>query len=149
MHLPWQCLRLSSPQQHSVLPDTESQNCRGLKGPLEMVESNPPAKAGSLDQVAQVGVQAGLEGLQTRRLHNLPGQEFQGSVTLTVKMFLCTVAQNFPFWPFPIVLLPRMAEKSLAMFLCLCFTLDIDIDQTPLRLLCSRLNRTRSLSLSL
>ena len=27
---------------------TESQNCRGWKGPLEIIESNPSAKAGSL-----------------------------------------------------------------------------------------------------
>ena len=53
---------------------TESQNCRGWKGPLEIIETNPPAKAGSLHQVAQVGVQARLEYLQRRRLHNLPGQ---------------------------------------------------------------------------
>ena len=53
---------------------TESQNCRGWKGPLAIIESTPPAKAGSLDQVAQVGVQVGLECLQRRRLHNLSGQ---------------------------------------------------------------------------
>ncbi len=40
---------------------TESQNCSGWKGPLEIIEFNPPAKAGSLDQVAQVDVQVGLE----------------------------------------------------------------------------------------
>ena len=34
----------------------------------------PPAKAGSLEQAAQVGVQTGLEYLQRRTLHNLPGQ---------------------------------------------------------------------------
>ena len=53
---------------------TESQNCRGWKGPLEIIESNPPAKAGSLDQVPQVCIQAGLELLQRRRLHNPSGQ---------------------------------------------------------------------------
>ena len=52
---------------------TESQNCRGWKGPLE-IKSNPPAKASSLDQVAQVGAQMGPECLQRRRLHNLSGQ---------------------------------------------------------------------------
>jgi len=32
------------------LPDQvrDSQNCRGWKGPLKIIESNPPAKAGSL-----------------------------------------------------------------------------------------------------
>ena len=53
---------------------TESQNCRGWKEPPEIIETNPPAKAGSLHQVAQVGVQARLEYLQRRRLPNLPGQ---------------------------------------------------------------------------
>ena len=52
----------------------KSQNHMGWKGPLEIIETNPPAKAGSLHQVAQVGVQARLEYLQRRRLHNLPGQ---------------------------------------------------------------------------
>ena len=32
----------------------ESQNCRGWKGPPEIIESNPPAKVSSLHQVAQV-----------------------------------------------------------------------------------------------
>lgn len=53
---------------------TDSQNCRGWKGPPEIIESNPPAKAGSLHHVTQVGVQEGLEYLQRRRLHNPPGQ---------------------------------------------------------------------------
>ena len=38
---------------------TESQNCRGWKGTLEIIESNPTAQ-----QAAQVGVQVGLECLQ-------------------------------------------------------------------------------------
>ena len=53
---------------------TESQNCRGWKGPPEIIQSNPPAKASSLDQATPVGIQAGLECLQRRRIHNLPGQ---------------------------------------------------------------------------
>ena len=52
---------------------TESQNCWGWKRSSEIIESNPPANAGSLQQVAQVGVQTGLEYLQ-RRLHNPSGQ---------------------------------------------------------------------------
>jgi len=39
---------------------TESQNFKGWKVPLEIIMSNTPAKAGSLGQVAQVGVQVGL-----------------------------------------------------------------------------------------
>ena len=33
------------------------------------IRSNPPAKAGSLEQVAQVGVQTGLESSQRSSLH--------------------------------------------------------------------------------
>ena len=49
------------------------QNCRGWKGLLEIIQSNPPAKAGSLDQAAQMGIQVDLERLQ-RRLHTLSVQ---------------------------------------------------------------------------
>lgn len=38
---------------------TESQNCRHWKGPLKIIKSNSPAKAASLQQDAQVGVQMG------------------------------------------------------------------------------------------
>jgi len=41
-------------------PTDESQNHRGWKGPQVIIKSNGPAKAGSLQQVAQVDVQAGL-----------------------------------------------------------------------------------------
>jgi len=52
---------------------TESQNHRGWKGPLE-IESNPTAKASSLEEVSQESIQAGFEYLQRSKLHNLPGQ---------------------------------------------------------------------------
>lgn len=38
----------------------ESQNCRDWKGLQEVIGTNPPAKAGSLQQAAQVGIQ--IEG---------------------------------------------------------------------------------------
>lgn len=47
---------------------TESQNCRGQKEHLEISESDHPA--GSVQQVAQEGIQEGLEYL-LRRLHSL------------------------------------------------------------------------------
>ena len=53
---------------------TESQNCRGWKGPRDHLVQ-PPDKAVSLDQVAQVCIQAGLEHLQRRRFHNLTSQK--------------------------------------------------------------------------
>jgi len=49
---------------------TDSQDGRGWKGPLWVTQPNPLPKQGHPDQAAQ----AGLEYLQRRRLHNLPGQ---------------------------------------------------------------------------
>jgi len=49
-------------------------NLRGWKGPLWVTQPNPLPKQGHLEQAAQHHVQAGLEYLQRRRLHNLPGQ---------------------------------------------------------------------------
>ena len=57
---------------------TESQNGRGWKGPLEITQSNPLPKQGHPEQAAEDLVQAGLEYLQRRRLHNLPGQPVPG-----------------------------------------------------------------------
>ncbi|NXP70429.1 HLTF factor, partial [Ramphastos sulfuratus] len=50
--------------------------CRSWKGPKEIIQSNPPAKAGpdNLAQGTQEHIQTGLERLQRRRLHNLSGQ---------------------------------------------------------------------------
>ncbi|NXG41716.1 GBRR2 protein, partial [Psilopogon haemacephalus] len=55
---------------------TGSRNVRGWKGPKEIIQSKPPARAGpySLAQVTQEHIQTGLERLQRRRLHNLSGQ---------------------------------------------------------------------------
>ncbi|NXN10991.1 SHAN2 protein, partial [Indicator maculatus] len=48
----------------------------GWKGPPEIMESNPPARAGPENpaQVTQEHIQMGLERLQRRRLHNLSRQ---------------------------------------------------------------------------
>ena len=53
---------------------TESQNCRGWNGPTEIIESTPYTKAGTLQWVAQVGIQMTLEYLHNRRLHYISGQ---------------------------------------------------------------------------
>ena len=53
---------------------TESQNSRGWKGPLWAIYSTPLPKEGHLQQAAQDLFQVGLEYLQRRRLHHLPGQ---------------------------------------------------------------------------
>ena len=53
---------------------TESQDGRGWKGPLWIIWSNSLPKQGHPEQVAQDLVQVGFEYLQSRRLHNLPGQ---------------------------------------------------------------------------
>ena len=69
---------------------TESQNCRGWKGPLEITESKPPAKAGSLQQAAQVGIQTSLEYLQKRRIHYPWGQ--------SVHYYLLMVTEELSWW---------------------------------------------------
>jgi len=60
------------------LPPTESQNGRGWKGPLCITQSNTLPKQGHPEQAAQHLVQVGLEYLQRRRLHSLPGQPVPG-----------------------------------------------------------------------
>ena len=57
---------------------TESQHGQGWQGPLGVTQSNPMPKQGHPAQAAQHCVQAGLEYLQRRRLHNLPGQPGPG-----------------------------------------------------------------------
>ena len=57
---------------------TESQNGRGWQGPLWVTHPNPLPKQGHPEQAAQHLVQAGLEYLQRRRLHSLPGQPGPG-----------------------------------------------------------------------
>jgi len=57
---------------------TESQHGRGWKGPLWVIQSNPLPKQGHPEQAAQDLVQVGLECLQRRRLHHLPGQPGPG-----------------------------------------------------------------------
>ena len=57
---------------------TESQNGRGWKGPLWVTQPNPLPKQGHPEQAAQHRVQAGLEYLQRRRHHSLPGQPGPG-----------------------------------------------------------------------
>ena len=60
---------------------TESQNGRGWEGPLWVIQSNPLPKQGHTEQAAQHRVQAGLEYLQRRRLHNLPGRLWTPNLT--------------------------------------------------------------------
>jgi len=62
-------------QNHRI---TESQNVRGWQGPLWVTQSNPLPKQGHPEQAAQDLVRAGLEYLQRRRLHSLPGQPVSG-----------------------------------------------------------------------
>ena len=100
---------LTLPQDRTI---TELQNCRGWKGPQE-TKSNSPAKAGTLQQATQVGIQTGLEYLQKRLTTSL-SSPFQGSITLTVKKFLLILLQNFlcsSLWLFSLVLSPQTAEK--------------------------------------
>ena len=57
---------------------TESQNGQGWKGPLWVTQSKPLPKQGHLQYVVEDLVQVGLEYLQRRRLHSLPGQPGPG-----------------------------------------------------------------------
>ena len=57
---------------------TESQHGRGWQGPLWVPQCHPLPKQGHAEQGAQDRVQAGLEYLQRRRFHNLPGQPVAG-----------------------------------------------------------------------
>jgi len=54
--------------------DMESQNRGSWKGSLEIFQPNPTAKAGSLKQAAQEGIQKDFAYLQRRKLHSLSGQ---------------------------------------------------------------------------
>ena len=81
----------------------ELQNYTGWKGPLEIIESNPPAKAVFLDQIAQV-------------VHNLPGQPSQCLATV-LKFFLIS-RLNFPWCnlrPFPLIVSLVTLERRLAI----------------------------------
>jgi len=57
---------------------SESQNGQGWKGPLWVTQPNPLPKQGHPQQAAQHRVQVGLEYLQRRKLHSLPGQPVPG-----------------------------------------------------------------------
>jgi len=60
---------------------TESQNHRMFRVGRDLRGSSSPTpllKQGHLQQAAEDHVQAGLEYLQSRRLHNLPGQPVPG-----------------------------------------------------------------------
>ena len=93
-------------QRHRI---TESQNGRGWKGPLCVIQSNRPLlKQGLLQQAAQDLVQVGLEYLQRRRLHHLPGQPVpmlhhpqREEVLPHVQMEL-PMLQFVPIAPFPV-----------------------------------------------
>lgn len=78
--------------------------------PIPLPEQEHP------DEVTQEGVQAGFECLQSRRLHNPPGQPVPVSVTLTEKKFLLKFKWNLlcsSLYPLPLVLSLVVTEKSL------------------------------------
>ena len=53
---------------------TVSQSCRGWRRPLEIIQFNCSAKAGTLQYLEQKSIQMGPEYLQRKRLHSLSGQ---------------------------------------------------------------------------
>lgn len=88
---------------------TKSQNHRGWKRPPQHVQ--PPAKAGSLQQVSQQGIQISLESPQ-RGLHNSSGQPFSSAHPCN-KEVLLHACMEFPVFQF-------FAQCSL---FCLCIPL--------------------------
>ena len=110
---------------------TESQNCRDWK----TIESNPPAKAGTLIQVAQVVVQPDLEYLHKRRLQNFSGQPvpvlchpYQKEVLPHVSMELQMVKLQ-PIIPCPIA--TRLEQPSLTHLPPTSLQIFINIYQIP------------------
>ena len=79
---------------------TESENGRGWKGPLWTIWSNPLPKQGHPEQAALDHVQAGLEYLQRRRLHSLPGQPGPGLHHPQREEVLPHVQLELPLLPF-------------------------------------------------
>jgi len=74
-------------------------------------------KQGHPQQAAEDHVQAGLEYLQRRRLHNLSGQPVPVLVTLRGKKFFLMFRRNFlcfSLCPLSLVLSLGTTEKSLA-----------------------------------
>lgn len=71
--------------QHALLwrlqgMDSTVAEWQGLKGTSRDHQVQPPANAGTLQQVTQIGIQMGLKHLHRRRLHTA----CSSSVTLTV-----------------------------------------------------------------
>ena len=81
---------------------TESQSLEGTSGDHRV---QPPAKAGSLQQVAHVGVQMGLEYLLEGDFTTCLGSLFQCSVTLTIKKSFHILGRNFLCSSFRLLLL--------------------------------------------
>ena len=96
-----------------------SQNHRMFGVGRDLCGSSSPTllpKQGHPQQAAQDLVQVGLEYLQRRRLHNLPGQPVPVSVTLRGKKFLLMFRRNFlclSLCPLPLVLSLGTTEQSL------------------------------------
>lgn len=74
---------------------TSSYDLRIEEGSLEVIKLNLPAKAGSLLQVSQVGVQMVLNISIERDSTTSPGSLFQCFITLTVSNFLLIFMWNF------------------------------------------------------
>ena len=67
-----------SPQCHRITQNHSIPAWQGWQGPLWVTQPSPLPKQGHPEQGAQHRIQAGLEYLQRRRLHSLPGQPGPG-----------------------------------------------------------------------
>ena len=81
----------------------ESQNCRGQKGPPEIIKSNTPTKTHSQQQVIQVGIQMNFVYSQRRRLHNPSGQPVPALRHSDSKDILPCVSMETPVFHFLLI----------------------------------------------
>ena len=132
-------------RNHTRIDDVKlktSQSHRGQKEPQEIIEFSPSAKAGTLWQVTQVGIQPGLEYLHRRRLYNLSGQPVTVQVLLHVtRNLLCS-----SFRPLLLVLPLHRRRDWPQPFASLW--IFININQIPSQPSFHQLNRPKLLSLS-
>lgn len=104
---------------------TELKNALSWKGPLEIIQSNSSAKAGSPRAGYAGTCPGGFESLQRGRIHSFPGQLFQCCATLHAKFFLLVIWDYLHF----IFLILETTEDSGTNFLVLAFEIFIYIDE--------------------
>ena len=94
----------------------------GIGRDLKIITSNPPAKAGTLQEVTQLDIQMGLEYIHSSSLHNLSRHPVPVFHHLYHKV-LPRACMELPVFRFEaillLILLQRTTKKSLASSFCL------------------------------